>query len=274
MTVENATECLIAAAFIVINTFACKRISEVLSLTVNCSRPSLDGGWEVVFGLRKASPTEALSLIGRPIPDVAQMAIDLLIDLYPKSTIQFQDNPDSSPLFLSNYNVSRENTQPIQCGEATIYRRIELFADVIEISPDEEGCRWYVRSHELRRFFAIAYFWHDKFTGLPALSWFMGHNDIEQTMHYVTEEIAGKEMSEEEARYSVSVLLGQDKGLKIKGMDMLITKATEHFSEENFKVVDERLLEEYLKECFDNGYRIVKHGYEERIIYLEEFNDN
>jgi hypothetical protein len=275
MTIENATECLIAAAFIVINTFACKRISEVLGLTRNCSRPALDGGWEIVFGLLKASPTESLSLVGRPIPDVTKMAIDLLNDICPDDTI-FKDNqPDLAPLFLSDYFVNRKPTQSVQRLESSLYRCMEIFADVIEITPDKNGRRWYLRSHELRRFFAITYFWHDKFEGLPALSWFMGHSDTEQTMRYVLEVIVGDEMPEEEARYAASVMQTEDANLSIDGIDKLESEAKNHFGVDTIKLIDEKRLEAYLTLRFEEGYRIVKHGHEKaKVVYLEEFNDN
>tara|TARA_R110001592_G_scaffold249128_1_gene511589 strand:- start:21358 stop:23382 length:2025 start_codon:yes stop_codon:yes gene_type:complete len=273
MTIENATECLIAAAFIVINTFACKRISEVLDLNQNCSRPALDGGWEIIFGLRKASPTESLSLIGRPIPDVSEMAIDLLIDLFPLDVIPNDDN--FTPLFLSNYNVNRKPVKVRKRSIHSMYRCLELFSDVIEVTPDKENKRWYLRSHELRRFFAITYFWHDRFAGLPALSWFMGHSDTEETMRYVLEIIVGDEMPEEEARFAASIMQAEDVNLRIDGMEILESDAKKYFDVDTLKLIDEKSLEAYLKLRFEEGYRIVKHGHElAKIIFLEEHYDN
>ncbi|MCG8313237.1 MAG: hypothetical protein MI976_08480 [Pseudomonadales bacterium] len=272
MTIENAVDCLVAASFIIINTFACKRISEVLNLTANCARPALDGGWELVFGLRKASPSEALSLIGRPIPDVAYQAIELLNDLKPIDTISRGNNPDLDPLFLQNYRINRNPNKANQCSMNKMCKLFEIFADIVEIRPNDKGQRWYIRSHELRRFFAISYFWHHRFAGLPALSWFMGHSDIEHTIRYVTEEIAGAELPEEEARYAIAYL--QEQGEEsIPGLDMLSADVKMHFDTDNLYIIDERHLEDYLIECFKKNYRIVKHGYGAKIVYIEEHHD-
>lgn len=269
LSIEESIECLVAACFIVINTFSCKRISEILGLTVNCTRPALDGGWEVVFGLRKASPVEALSYIGRPIPDVVQQAIDLLIELRPDDFLYREENPDLEPLFLSSYSTTEKTKKAVQREARKMYASIELFADVVRIKTTPEGKRWYLRSHECRRFFAITYFWHDKFSGLPALSWFMGHNDIDATMHYVTEEIAASEMPEEEARFTAFVMQEDDSPV-IPGLEQLTKDAELHFDTENFKIINQQDLENYLKLRFDEGYRIIKHGHKAQIIYLEE----
>jgi hypothetical protein len=273
LSVEEAVDCLVAACFILIGTFACKRISEVLDLTRNCSKPSTDGGWELIFGLRKASPVEALSMIGRPIPNLVNDAIDLLRDLAPINIININDNPELDPLFLSSYKVTRKPKKAQPSFNINLYTRITLFADVVSIKPTEDNCRWYVRSHELRRFFAISYFWHDRFAGLPALSWFMGHNDIDQTLHYVTEVIAATELPEEEARYSASIILDNLEDT-LPGIENLSAQAMKYFNTNSLDMINQNTLEDYLTEQFKNGYRIVKQGHKTRVIYLEEHQDD
>ncbi len=273
LSIEEAVECLVAACFIVISTFSCKRISEVLNLTTNCARPALDGGWEIVFGLRKASPVEALSLVGRPVPDVVRQAIDLLFELRPKDIVCRGEDIDMDPLFLSTYKVTKSTHEAIQLENSALYGSIELFADIVEIKMNPKGQRWYLRSHECRRFFAITYFWHERYAGLPALSWFMGHNDIVATMGYVSEEIIASEMPEEEARYAAIVM--QEKGEDaIPGLEQLANEAKIRFNTNNLNIINQHQLEDYLKLRFEQGYRIVKHGHDEKIIYLEEHYDN
>lgn len=269
LSIEEAVECLVAACFILIGTFTCKRISEILYLTRNSSRPALDGGWELVFGLRKGSPVESLSMIGRPIPDIVNTAIDILCDLAPNNITYQNNNPEKSPLFLNSYKVNRSPIKATQRNRASIYKSLELFADVVQITPDKDNRRWYVRSHELRRFFAISYFWHDQFTGLPALSWFMGHTDPEQTFRYVTEEIAASEIPEEEARYTASIIL-EHKENTLLGIESIASLAKIYFGTDNLNMIEIHRLESYLTERFNDGYRIIKHGHNARIIYLEE----
>ena len=273
LSIEEAVECLVAACFIVISTFSCKRIDEILNLTVSSSRPALDGGWELVFGLKKASAVEALSLIGRPIPDIAQMAIDHLIDLRPKDIEYRGNNYDDEPLFLSSYKINKSTHKTSQRDSSKIYRSLELFADVVQISLNPKGQRWYIRSHECRRFFAISYFWHDRFSSLEALSWFMGHDGIEATMHYVTEETIASELPEEEARFTAA-LIHEEQEESIYGLSKLANDARDHFHTDNLSIIDKANLEDYLKLRFNQGYRVIKYGFKTQIIYLEEYNDN
>lgn len=270
LSIEESIECLVAACFIIISTFSCKRVSEVLDLTVNCSRPALDGGWELVFGLRKASPVEALSFAGRPVPEIVQEAVDLLIKLQPDDITAQDKKTKTQPLFLSTYKTSRNTYRAKHRAPQKMYKSIELFADIIQIQTTLEGKRWYIRSHECRRFFAIAYFWHKNFSGLPALSWFMGHDDIEATMRYVTEEIPGSEMSEEEARFT-AYIMQQEEPEQIPGLVELTKDAQLAFNTENLKIINKNDLEDYLKMRFDEGYQIIKHGHKSEVIYLEEY---
>lgn len=272
LSLEEAAECLVAAAFILIGTFSCKRKTEILNLTRNCCRPALDGGWELVFGLRKASPDEKLSLIGRPIPEIVNTAIDILRDLAPSNVIYNHENTEQAPLFLSDYKITKQPKIAVQRSAPSIYKAIELFADIVQVTPNEAGQRWYVRSHELRRFFAISYFWHSKFTNLSALSWFMGHGDIEQTLHYVTEEIANTEMPEEEARY-VANLIMEEKDIPSSDIDDLKEKIKKYFGTDNINILNQEDIEDYLLEQFKAGIRVVKHSYNTTTIYTEEHYD-
>ncbi|EAQ97016.2 site-specific integrase [Congregibacter litoralis] len=273
MTLEDAVSCLIAAAFILVSTFSCKRISEVLALSEEAIRPSLDGGWELVFGLKKSSPSENLRKVGRPVPDIVEKACGLLVDLYP-ACIDLPESTSSKPIFLNDYAESLKSRAPRFASEHTMYHHLELYADVEQIPLNDRGERWYLRSHELRRFFAITYFWHDRFAGLSALSWLMGHSSTEETMRYVVEEIAGAELPEEEARLTASALTDTTNSFPIDGLEVLAEDAKEYFKVDDLRVINIDILESYLENRYQEGYRIVKHGYKHaKVVYLEEHND-
>jgi hypothetical protein len=54
-----------------------------------------------------------------------------------------------------------------------------------------EQRRFYIRQHQLRRFFAMVFFWSKGFDGLESLRWMLGHTDIEHLYHYISEEEKG-----------------------------------------------------------------------------------
>jgi hypothetical protein len=272
---EEACDCLVAACYILIGTFSCKRIDEVLSLTEDCTRPALDGGWELVFGLEKASPAETLALIGRPIPDVVKKAIDLLNDMSPKP-----ENEESAlPLFKNNLNISRKPQKIISMSGDILYRKLDLFADIIEITPTlnkyPESRRWYLKTHQLRRFFAISYFWHSSFSNLAALTWFMGHSDPEMTMRYIEEEIGAEEFSDEEARFAAEMI--NDENNCGEGIEILREEVKSEFRVNDIQLISRTQLENFLIKKFNQGAKIFKtysdQKEETNILFLEVEND-
>ncbi len=52
---------------------------------------------------------------------------------------------------------------------------------------NNEYRRNYVRQHQLRRFFALLFFWQNGFKGLDSLRWMMGHSDLSHLYHYISE---------------------------------------------------------------------------------------
>ena len=51
--------------------------------------------------------------------------------------------------------------------------------------------RQYVRQHQLRRFFALLFFWQKRFQGLEALRWMLGHTDMSHLYHYISSNEVG-----------------------------------------------------------------------------------
>ena len=52
--------------------------------------------------------------------------------------------------------------------------------------------RYYIRQHQLRRFFAMSFFWSSGFDGLDTLRYALGHSDVEHIYRYITETTPGK----------------------------------------------------------------------------------
>ena len=252
LSVEEALESLQAACFITIGTFTARRLNEILFLRSEGLIPSLDGGWNIIFGLEKGSPEELLEKIARPIPDIVYEATDILLRIN-APLLDGANEVLSSRLFLYDV-IFREKTglqKPL--SREVLYRRIDLFADLISVPLNSEGKRWYIKSHELRRFFAIAYYWHDKYADLDALRWFMGHTDKEQTFRYISEIIGGSELPEEEARYSASILMS---GLHETQTQEIKEEILNNFSVGSISMIDPDDLHDYLETLFKSGTEV------------------
>ena len=110
------------------------------------------------------------------------------------------------------------------------YHSLEAFCDYFELDTvtyDEgEERRYYIRPHQLRRFFAMVFFWSKGFDGLDTLRHFLGHTDVEHLYHYVTEGVAGQVLN----------------GIKVKA---LVDKVTQQ------KIDNIARLKELMKERFN-----------------------
>ncbi len=94
---------------------------------------------------------------------------------------------------------------------ADIYNdHLDAFCDYFETScvqrESGELYRYYIRQHQLRRFFAMVFFWSKSFDGLDTLRWMLGHTDIEHLYHYVTEAQTGDVLNGVKASYLVDQL--------------------------------------------------------------------
>ena len=69
---------------------------------------------------------------------------------------------------------------------------LDRFCDYFETPINENGCRIYIRQHQLRRFFAILFFWGNSYSGLDTLRWFLGHSDPEHLYRYISESTPGE----------------------------------------------------------------------------------
>ncbi|MAJ69302.1 MAG: hypothetical protein CL584_06755 [Alteromonadaceae bacterium] len=78
---------------------------------------------------------------------------------------------------------------------------------VYELSPGR-FFRNYIRSHQLRRFFVMCFFWsvNDK-DGMDTLRWMLGHTDLEHLYHYISESDTGGVLKGVKANYIVKGLL-------------------------------------------------------------------
>jgi hypothetical protein len=71
----------------------------------------------------------------------------------------------------------------------------DVLCDYFETATVEmdngEYRRHYVRQHQLRRFFALVFFWSKGYEDMEALRWMLAHSDLEHLHNYITENVDG-----------------------------------------------------------------------------------
>lgn len=100
-------------------------------------------------------------------------------------------------------NVSRLDGSVSPLSQTAHYNNFNIACDYFELptiqKKDKVTRRYYIRQHQLRRFFALAFFWGTDNHDLATLSYMLGHTDARQFYRYVTESVSGRVMREAKA---------------------------------------------------------------------------
>lgn len=109
------------------------------------------------------------------------------------------------------------------------------------------GRRYYVRQHQLRRAFAVSFFYLNTRGNLSVLSYYFGHMDFKQIYRYLTTVVGNKEMIDIKAAYLAEETITQGAAaqdlLKQLGPFPTATK---------LKVIERQRLENYYKSLMRN----------------------
>lgn len=208
---------LIGAIAILANTLMARRSSELLELTL--ASIVKDGkNFFLAFNMRKANFGEMRERMLRPLPDIAAEAFFLLARL--SSQLRKLGHSASPTLFQLPLRLrNRKNTikfGTVSLDHASLALCLDRFCDYAELPLDKEGRRFYIRIHQLRRYFAMLFFWHGSFGGIEVLRHFLGHSKPSMTYQYVTETIPGKVLQQVKAS-----LAGQLIKMDHKATDLL-----------------------------------------------------
>ena len=196
---------LLGAIVILVNTLMARRASELLGLT----RDSIvkDGEYFFLrFDLGKANIGEIHKRVLRPLPELGAEALGLLAELNERlSALGYE----SAPTLLQRFKWKRANFTPYGTARSSAqWMRLCLdrFCDYFEMATDENGARYYIRTHQLRRNFAMLFYWQGSFGGIHVLRYFLGHQKPSLTYRYVTEAMQGKVLRQVKAKVATELI--------------------------------------------------------------------
>jgi len=137
-------------------------------------------------------------------------------------------------------NISKITEQAV--SESDYDEKLDMLFDYLE-APVIDNKRLYARQHQLRRFFAMAFFWKGGFGSLDTLRWFLAHTDVSHVYNYITETVPGEILKEVKAQYVTENIeqYGELRSLIIK-----------RFKTDNFDLLDSDTLTEYVESLIDN----------------------
>lgn len=191
-----------------------------------------------LYGLRQ---TEA-----RPIEPIAVEMIETLesfqFSLIDIGAISEPTNLFAAPPISGEIKLSYS-------GKSTNHRSFDYFCDYFETPLNNNNQRFYIRQHQLRRFFAMLFFYSSSFGGLETLQWMLGHTDRQHVWRYITETTDGPVLRGAKSQYITEYLYnyGDD---NYKELSSLIKT---RFNTDDFQLVDSNEVEGYISSLLEYG---------------------
>lgn len=228
----------IGAVQFVVGTLTARRVSELVGLTTdNCL--DVTGQWLIFYN---AKSTRSLSGIrnrtARPIEPLAVEMVRNLIRMH-KTFIHLGYAQPGLNLFASPH---LKGTLGFTDGDQTQFNKnLDFLCDYTE-TPVDNLERFYYRQHQLRRFFAMLFFYSKSFGQLDTLRWMLAHRDPSHVWRYITESTEGAVLQSAKSHYIA---------------EQLHTGSTEPFRElasllkskygtDDFRLIDSSEIENYI----------------------------
>jgi hypothetical protein len=236
----------IGSAQIVVGALMGRRVGELQDLHAsNCLDVSEQ--W-LVFQNRKSTQ----NLFGirqvevRPIEPIAVQMIKSLVRM--QKILKRLGYIDELVEVFSSPSVNGELSLP-KANAYNYNQNLDFFCDYFETETNEEGKRYYIRQHQLRRFFAMLFFYSSSFGGMETLQWMLGHTDVQHVWHYITEAMDGATLAGAKVQYVAEGLHSGD----IESYESLAALVTARYGTENFMLADTNELEDYLADLMEEG---------------------
>lgn len=244
---------LFGGIHIMLAALTARRIAELTELKVD--RCLDDSESFLIFENRKSGSGELREKELRPIPPIAVRMIQTTRwfqgEMIKRDLLDDYRCPMASPLqtalTLKNF---KPNASPLH---------IDTFCDYFEMPRNAAGERYYIRNHQLRRFFAMAFFWSGTPSGEDTLSWFLGHTDPEHLYHYITEEVPGEALTSVKASVAAELAV-DDTSLKTE-LTALLRK---RFGVSKFSLLSAEELAFYIADLIEEGQvKVEPHFFED-----------
>lgn len=228
---------LYGAVQVIVGTLTARRVSELVELD---AKECLDRSRKyLLFANAKSGVLGHRQMLARPIPSIAVRAIGVLQHIH-------QASLDSGQPLIA-YPTAL-GTSFVQATDRAFAGNLDYFFDYIEMQRDSEGRRYYLRQHQLRRFFAMVFFWSNSFGGLDTLREFLGHTDAGHLYRYITESTPGEVLRGVKAEWAAEALCTQ-----VSAADALADIVEHRFGTREFRLLESQDLADYIDDLLEAG---------------------
>jgi hypothetical protein len=233
---------LYGCVYICVGALSARRAGELRDL---CASSCLDRTeTHLIFFNRKSGVGEKREREARPIPKIAVRLIKQLESIQ-KELVASGALKVHAELFAPPHLF--RNSLSVLHAER-VYACLDTFCDYFETPRNRAGQRYYIRQHQLRRFFAMLFFWGSGFGGMDTLRWFLGHTDLQHLYHYITESTPGAVLRSVKAHYASERILahGED-------AESLRALVLDRYGAQELSVLDSEELDQYIEELMIEG---------------------
>lgn len=253
---------------LIVGMIMARRVDELITLkSEKCLDPSCS--W-LIFEIAK-STRHALGLRQRESRPIDAIAVEMIeeirrfqIRLKNAGVIKEPEDLFAAPYLMGHTGLNNASRhQYNQC--------LDFACDYFETTVTPEGKRYYVRQHQLRRFFAMMFFYTNSFGDLDTLRWMLGHRDVEHVWRYLQECLSEKEIMGAGARYFAEIA----KKDRLESYQNLRDLLELRFGTKLIHLVDEQEIEDYLEAILEQkkasiDYHFFKdeNGISMRILFI------
>lgn len=253
----------VVVCFSTIALLACSRRGEVLDLEKGAVFARRNRCYLSVM-LRKRGIHGIRLSMDKPVPHLVAQCLDSLSRIEQSlATVLDHEDPLSAKRVFFKANVgglSPLTKDDVGPGLAVLSKFFGLVG--------RDGQEWRLKPHQLRRYFAMTFFHSGGAEDvLPALAWFMGHEDISSVWRYVREDLTGREISEAEAAMATAALFSSDES---EGVVRLRSIVLEYFGCDEMSVMNESDIQDYLEMLAERGAftaQPIQLGAGRRVVY-------
>lgn len=216
--------------------------------------------YNLIFKVKKTGSKGVNATIERPVP----LSIARFIWQLEQFNIKASElNLCKGKLSLFN-NLDSNRSQLSQIAHVTYNAHLDSLCDYLETDLVEydngEFRRNYVRQHQLRRFFAMAFFWSKGTDGMDALRWMLGHSDLEHLYHYISESEAGAVLNGAKASVIVRGVVDSTSELaQLEGIEEVRKIIAERLTGDSSTPITIESVSEAAEDYDDESYLTVPH---------------
>lgn len=255
------------------------RSSELSKLNRNCLSTNTGSGG--AFMRHRVGKTGALGIndeIERPIPYLAAYAIQLLQVLGASLSRIYEDKSEyAKQLFYIPGRGFKRLTGKYADWKLNLC--IDSFCDSIKLPSDKLGRRWYVRVHEMRKFFLLIVHRHVGDSSKELLRYLAGHSNYRHIDDYVAYDVSDSEAVRYESECIDDKLIALEKGLLPKnqnqGLLALHTKVLKDFNVTSISTLNNKEFLKYLDRLAHqpdfaiNTYTIRLETYDDEVFAID-----